>query len=525
MGVVRAAAVALVALALVALAGGRAHAQIERYALVVGDNLGEGDEERLRFASEDAQRVYDVLREVGGFRAENMVLLKDERAETVRRALISLNDRIRTQSAGGTPSELLVYYSGHADRTTLHMQRTTLETQEVAELVRGSSATLRILILDSCRSGGVTHVKGGKLAAAFPIAIDQKMPGDGLVFWSASAESESAQESDELRGSFFTHYLVSGLLGAADVDGDGNVSLGEAYQYAYENTLRASSRTLAGVQHPTFRYELGGEGEVLLSMLGRNGDRARLSFPAGKGYLLLHESPDGPVVAEVGVHDRTRRLSVKPGRYFVRGRGQDFLLEGTVSVAPSEERVIRDEDLDRIEYARLVRKGGTELGIAQSLQLGYSLHTPLWSGASICQGGFVGYAIDLRVLTLAPRVGFCRSTFDNAFLFAAAEELDFEVRATHAWDAGRFSLNVGFGVGGAWLRQDFSGAGQVPSRDAAAGHIGALGGVTVDLFHGLFAGIELDALTYFFSQQTMDGSSLQTPFALRISVLALGKRW
>lgn len=519
-------ALVLVALALVALGGGRAHAQIERYALVVGDNRGEPDEERLRFASQDAQRVYDVLREVGGFHAENMVLLKDERAETVRRALISLNDRIRTQSAGGTQSELLVYYSGHADRTTLHMERTSLETQEVAELVRGSSATLRILILDSCRSGGVTHVKGGKLAPAFPIAIDQRMPGDGLVFWSASAESESAQESDELRGSFFTHYLVSGLLGAADLDGDGNVSLGEAYQYAYENTLRASSRTLAGVQHPTFRYELGGEGQVVLSMLGRSGgDRARLSFPTGKGYLLLRETQDGPVVAEIGVHDRSRRLSVKPGRYFVRGRGQDFLLEGTVNLEASEERVIRDEDLDRIEYARLVRKGSSERGIAQSFQLGYAVHTPLWSGASACQGGFVGYAIDLRVLTLAPRVGLCRSTFDNPFLASAAEELDFEVRATHSWDVGRISFGVGFGLGGAWLRQDFSGAGQVPSRDAAAAHLGVLGGATIDLFGGLFAGIELDAMTYFFSQQTMGGSNLQTPFALRVSVLALGKRW
>ena len=59
----------------------------------------------------------------------------------------------------------------------------------------------------------------------------------------ATAASEDAQESDELRGSFFTHYLVSGLLGAADEDGDGAVTLAEAYDHAYAATLRATSRT------------------------------------------------------------------------------------------------------------------------------------------------------------------------------------------------------------------------------------------------------------------------------------------
>src|SRR5262249_26956603 len=155
----------------------------------------------------------------------------------------------------------------------------------------------------------------------------------------ATSESESAQESDALQGSFFTHYLVSGLLGAADGDGDGNVTLGEAYQYAYDNTLRATSRTLAGTQHPTFHYELGGQGEVVLTSQARaTPDRAAIRFPPDKSYLLIRNGEDGPVVAEVGAHDRRRRLSVKPGRYFVRGRGAEFLLEGTVVLGPGEDR-------------------------------------------------------------------------------------------------------------------------------------------------------------------------------------------
>src|SRR6185295_6802002 len=101
----------------------------------------------------------------------------------------------------------------------------------------------------------------------------------------------------------------------------------------YDNTLRATSRTLAGTQHPSFHYELAGQGEVVLTTLAQ-GERAMIGFPAGKSYLVFRGGPDGAVVAEVGAHDRVRRLSVKPGRYFVRGRGPDFLLEGMLAVRP-----------------------------------------------------------------------------------------------------------------------------------------------------------------------------------------------
>jgi len=513
-----------IVLAFLMLAG-PARADVQRYALIVGDDRGESDEARLRYAAQDAQRLYDVLRELGGFRPEDMLLYKNESAETVRAGLISLNDRIRTQSAVGHPSELLVYYSGHGDGTSLHLDGTELQTRELEQLVRGSAATLRILILDSCRSGGLTRVKGGRITPAFPLSVDERMPGDGLVFWTASAESESAQESDELGGSFFTHYLVSGLHGAADLDGNGNVTLGEAYQYAYENTLRATSRTLAGAQHPTFRYELGGEGEVVLAMVARNAAiRASVGFPIGKSYLLLRDGADGPVVAEVGAHDRIRRLSLKPGRYFVRGRAPDYLVEGTVAVAPSEDLVVRDEDLERIQYARLVRKGRSARGRAYEIEAGYAIRTALFSGGGSCQGPFVGFGVDLPAVTLAPRVGVCRGSLDNRFLHADADEVDVELRGTHSWDVGRVSIGVGVGVGAAYLRQDFA-EGVAPSRNAVAAHLGVLGDVVVDLVQGFYGGIELDGMTYFFNQEARAGDRLESPFALRISVLLLGKRW
>ena len=44
------------------------------------------------------------------------------------------------------------------------------------------------------------------------------LAGEGVVFLTSSSANEDAHESDTLKGSFFTHYLVSGMLGAADTD-------------------------------------------------------------------------------------------------------------------------------------------------------------------------------------------------------------------------------------------------------------------------------------------------------------------
>ena len=108
---------ALIAL-LLALSPAAALAQVERYAVVVGNDVGEPPDVPLRYAEMDAARMVSVLQEVGGVRPENTVLLQGKDADTVRRALIAVNERVRT---AGRPTVLLVYYSGHADAGALHL--------------------------------------------------------------------------------------------------------------------------------------------------------------------------------------------------------------------------------------------------------------------------------------------------------------------------------------------------------------------------------------------------------------------
>ena len=455
---------------------------VTRYALVLGNDAGDKDEQRLRYAEHDADRLAATLIGLGGFAPGDVVVIRGADAETARAALIALNARIR--QSGGTDAMLVVYYSGHADAERLHLGPTNLALAQLEQLVRGSPAAFRLLIVDACRSGALTRVKGGNTAPAFPIALGDTLAADGVVFWTASAASEQAQESDAIKGSFFTHFLVSGLAGPADDDGDGEVTTTEAYEYARAATLRASSRTLAGTQHPTFRDELAGREAVVLTRPGTLGpSRAQLRVPDGRDVLVLAGGPDGPVVAEVGAHDRTRRLNVRAGRYFVRERMETHLLEGAVTVAAGDDRKIEDRELARVEYVRVAAKGYERVR-RDTIEAGLLARTALVDGGGLCAGAAVGYAIDLRWVSVTPRLAACRERARNAFLSTATDALTADARIGHAWRFGRVSLATQVQLGAAILHQQFATEGVAPGRTIAGALFGAGGSVGVALGRG-----------------------------------------
>lgn len=492
--------------------------QAERFAVVVGNDLGQPPDGPLRWAEADAVRVASVLQEVGGVRPENLVLLRGQGADVVRRTLIAVNDRIRE---AGKSSVLFVYYSGHADAVALHLGPTSLEVGELEQLVRGSAASFRVLVLDACRSGALTRVKGGAPIPPFELRVSERVPGEGAVFLTSSSASEDSQESDELRGSFFTHALVSGLLGAADEDGDERVTLDELYRYAYDATVRGSSRTLAGLQHPTFQYDVRGQGHVVLATLaGNDRTRAWLAFPAGIIWLVFQGSSEGPVVGEIGSADRVRRISVRAGTYFVRGRGADVLFEGTQPAPAGASVAVDPSRLQRTAYARLVRKGFGEARAVPSLEVEGRTRTALRSEGGPCTGVAAGTAVALRPLTLQVRLGFCQSGFSAGGLTVTSDAWDLEVAATHAWDLPGVSLEVGLAAGGAVLEQRFRTAGVAPPRTTAALQLSPTVAVSRDLGQRSYVFLSTSATTYLFrvEDSTDRTTSFAPSFALRFAL-------
>lgn len=502
-------------------------AAVRRYALVIGNDRGDAGDVALRYAETDAQRVYDVLKDLGGFEPADMVLLRGEAAPRAQATLISINDRVRTTIASGNEALLFVFYSGHAGADALHMAGTRLDLSQLEQLVRGSAATFRVLAVDACRSGALTRVKGGHPGPPFDIRVDEHLAEQGLVFLTSSAANEDAQESDALKGSFFTHYFVSALLGAGDADGDGSVTLEEAYRYTYDATVRSSSKTWAGLQHPTYRYEIRGAGRLPITRLPVAAlGRATLSFPAGRTYLVMAGSDRGPVVGEVSDVAVGRRLNVRAGRYFVRGRTSDVLLEGDVDAPPGATVVVGDDRLRRIAYARLVRKGEGEQHLGHGPEAGYFFRTPLQNAATLCHGAFAGYTLHFEAVSVGARVHGCRAGFTNDVVDASTEALDGELRLTHAWDLPLVTVDVGLALGGGVLRQRFETSGSAPARTTPAGTVALL----IDLRLDLTAGFSLLAESAFVSEvhaqrdEATATTSLGPYFAFR-QAFGLGKVW
>lgn len=497
------------ALVIVCLLAGSAHA-VARYALVIGNDTGDRDEAGLRYAEHDAEHFAATLVDLGGFQPGDVIVLRGTDADAARAALISLNDRIRT--AGATDSMLVVYYSGHADAEALHLGATNFALTQLEQLVRGSPAAFRLLVVDACRSGALTRVKGGKPVAAFPIALGDTLAADGVVFWTASAASEEAQESDTIKGSFFSHFLVSGLAGPADADNDGAVTTAEAYEYARAATLRASSRTLAGIQHPTFRDELAGRDAIVLTRPGASDPkRAAIRVPENHDMLVLVGSADGPVVAEVGIHDRTRRLNVRAGTYFIRVRRDTHLLEGTISVGAGAEHTVADRELARVDYIAVTAKGARWLPAEpDAVEAGALLRTPLLDGGDACIGAVAGYAITLGWIVLTPRISECRERSANAFVATATDNVVADVRLSHAWHVGSFTFGAQVQAGATMLHQHFMTEGNAPSRTSAGGVFGGGASVELAISHGAYASLAAEVDSFVVQRDALGWSPVLT---------------
>ena len=515
--------VAVVVASLLVLASTRAHAEVERYAVIVGDDAGAADEQRLRFAESDAQHVAELLGEVGGVPDENQVLLRGKSAEQMRRALIATNERIRTGQRTGRDAVLIVYYSGHGDADALHLGDSQLPLRELESLVRGSAAQVRILVIDACRSGAVTRVKGGRPAPPITLSNTDELDGEGVIVLTASAAGEDAQESDQLGGSFFTHYLLSALRGAADDNGDQVVTVAEAFRYTRDRTILASARTLTGVQHPTFHYDLRGRAELALANLGGDRTRGQLTLPPGAAWLVGREGTSDTIVGEIAADATRRTLSLRAGRYAVHGRTRDALLEGTVMVSSGRESVVATADLTSTRYARLVRKGRGEIAAsALGWFAGPTVGSPVIDGASSCVGGIAGAVWATADVTWSPRLVGCRGQFSNDTLSARTDLLALDLRVAKAWDVSRVTVDLGITGGAELLQERFTTRGVAPSRTSAAGHVDAGFGLLVPIYGRLYAASELAVQTHFLSIEDQLGNrAVAARFAVR-GFIALG---
>lgn len=316
-----------------------------RFALVVGNDLGGPGTQPLLYARQDARRMHEALLRLSDVRAEDARLLLGRGASAVWAALGELEARLREGAASGARTQLLFYYSGHARDGVLLLGGDRLPLDALRARLEQSAAQLRVAIVDSCRAGAVTRTKGARRGPAFAIESSASDAGlgnaRGTVFLTSSSFDEDSQESDHIGGSYFSHHLIAGLQGAADRSGDGRVTLSEAYEYTYARTVADTAASAAGPQHPTFSYDLKGNGDFVLSHYGARDEGLLLPAGAPSGTYFLVGG--GVIAAELHKPEgAARRIALPPGRYTVKRRLPDRLRIGQVDI-PRGALVTLDE--------------------------------------------------------------------------------------------------------------------------------------------------------------------------------------
>jgi hypothetical protein len=324
-----------------------------RIAILVANNGGNQTRVPLRYAEQDAADLAAVLTELGGFKPEDTYLLRGRALPDVRAAIAGVKARLAEARTSGRRVMTLLYFSGHSDGEALELGDDRWSFADVRQTLRDLGADVRIVIVDSCRSGALIGEKG-RPGPTFDIRFSDDLATSGEAILTSSAAHEAALESRQIRASFFSHHLISGLRGAADSSGDGRVTLGEAYRYAFVNTLLATSNTLSGPQHPEYDFRLTGRGELVLTDVLAPG--AKLLLPSAFDAIVIADADRHHLVAELG-NESARRIALPAGRYVIQGRREGRTLQIAVALREGESREIAAAELSPTRGAQVVAKG------------------------------------------------------------------------------------------------------------------------------------------------------------------------
>jgi hypothetical protein len=292
-----------------------------RYALLIGQNDGGSSVGKLRFAEEDTKRFADLLVKLADFKKSNVITALNPDSSDLRHHLDKARKLLLSDSDPGN-CLFLLYYSGHADGQNLLLKDTKFSLQKVQEFLDSLPAGIRIGIFDACQSGAVAVYKGGARAEPFFLQDQQKVKGQVII--ASSAANERAQESQTLKSSVFSFHWLNGLRGSADFSADRKVTLNEAYQYAYRKTVETSALTSGEIQHPSYRFNIVGQGDIMLTDLEKSTGGVLVGSDCQGKFLILSENYLD-VFADFYKEERKEVfISLPSGKYtIINARGSD----------------------------------------------------------------------------------------------------------------------------------------------------------------------------------------------------------
>ncbi|MFC1798320.1 caspase family protein [Thermodesulfobacteriota bacterium] len=251
------------------------------WAVVIGINTYPNIRE-LKYAVNDARVFYDHLVKNNHIPAENVTLLLNQDA-----TLLKIRSTLGTilKNKAGKDDMAVIFFAGHGaterdavspdgdglekyllpfDADIKDLYATALPMGELARIFNRIRSERLIFIADACysgASGGRTISMTGTRASISESFINRIAGGKGRVIITASGANEVSVEKDELQHGVFTHFLIKGLKGPADVDKDGLVTVDEAYNYVSEHVPQATAQE----QHPVKKGTV--EGQLIMGIV------------------------------------------------------------------------------------------------------------------------------------------------------------------------------------------------------------------------------------------------------------------
>jgi len=254
-----------------------------KFALIIGNT--EYTDPRLAHLTAPGKDVEDFARvlkdkEIGAF--DDVNTLVNETSTVVIETIDGFFDQKK-------PDDLLVlYFSGHGIRDEIgslylafkntirsRLRSTAIKSDYIRDAMDQSRSKRQVLILDCCNSGAFPQGTKAELGGA--MGMTKAFQGYGRFVLTASDATQFAWEGDKVIGetdnSLFTYFLVKGLEGEADNDGDGRITVDELYDYAYLEISRLTPK-----QTPT-KSASKQEGEIVLRQSTRIEDIKPVPLP------------------------------------------------------------------------------------------------------------------------------------------------------------------------------------------------------------------------------------------------------